>query len=52
MREFFTHIFKTQFVSGEQAANAPPVDPKKKQYCIILLKSGTLILRNCILSLE
>ena len=52
MREFLTHVFKQQFVTGEQTANAAPIDPKKKQYCIILLKSGTLKLPNCIMSLE
>lgn len=52
MREFFTHMFKQQFLTGAEGANAPPIDPKKKQYCIILLKSGTLKLQDCILSLE
>ena len=56
MREFFTHLFKqphfTETSSQQQSADPSANDNKKKQYCIILLKSGTLRLHNCILSLE
>ena len=46
MREFFTHNFRN--LGGNARIN----DGKPKQYCIILLKSGTLRMHNCILSLD
>lgn len=48
MREFFTHVYK-------QSATMPdgwPNELYRRQYCIILVKSGTLRIRNCTMSLE
>ena len=53
MKEFFTHILKkTPTRTGEPLNSSMIGESKNKQYCIILLKSGTLIMNNCILSLE